>query len=109
MVKLPLFWPDCTLTVRGTVATEGALLVSDTDAPPQGAVLLNATVPLELTPLTTLVGVRVNEAMVVAALAESGANTEMAINTARILVTNIDPFSLDIFPALHLSVGLGFN
>jgi hypothetical protein len=102
IVKLALFWPARTVTLRGTLATDGPLLVRDTNIPDQGAAPLKTTVPLELAPPTTLVGVRVSEAMLVAALAEPGANTEMAIKVVNIAITNISPFCLHIFPFLPI-------
>lgn len=40
----------------GTLATAGLLLVSEITAPPSGAPELSTTVPLERSPLTTVVG-----------------------------------------------------
>jgi hypothetical protein len=60
-------------------------------------------VPLELVPPTTLVGVRDTEAMLVAALAESGQDTEIIRRTVKIVVTNIDPSCFHISPSLLFS------
>jgi hypothetical protein len=102
-VKLALFWKNFTLTLLGTLDTDGSLLVSETNIPVQGAAPLKTTFPLELVPPFTLVGVRDTEVMLVAALAESGANTEMAIRTVKIVITNIAPFCFPIFPSLLFS------
>jgi hypothetical protein len=54
--KLALVFPACTVTLEGTVATAVLLLDSVTTAPPDGAALLRATVPLKLLPALTLLG-----------------------------------------------------
>lgn len=46
------------VTVVGTAATEGLLLASDTEMPPLGATPFSFTVPVELFPPTTVLGVR---------------------------------------------------
>ena len=60
-VKLALVCPACTLTLEGTVATDVLALESVTVAPPEGAAALRVTVPLELFPPVTLVGLRVSD------------------------------------------------
>jgi hypothetical protein len=50
--------PAGTVTLAGTVATAVLLLVSTTEAPPVGAAPFKRTVPVELLPPTTLVGLR---------------------------------------------------
>ena len=60
-VKLALVCPACTLTLEGTVATDVLALESVTVAPPEGAAPLRVTVPVELFPPLTLVGLRVSE------------------------------------------------
>lgn len=50
--------PAGTITVAGTVAAAVLLLVSVTEAPPAGAAVFSWTVPVELFPPTTVVGVR---------------------------------------------------
>ena len=60
-VKLALLAPAATVTLVGTVATPVLLLVSVTTAPPAGAVPLNVTVPCDVFPPTTLVGVTLTD------------------------------------------------
>ena len=60
-VKLALVCPADTVTLDGTVATDVLLLESVTVAPPDGAAAVRVTVPVELFPPLTLVGLRVNE------------------------------------------------
>lgn len=60
-VKLALVCPACTVTLEGTVATDVLPLWSVTLAPPEGAAPLRVTVPVELFPPLTLVGLRVSE------------------------------------------------
>jgi hypothetical protein len=57
-VKVALIDPAATVTLGGTWATAVLLLVSVTTAPPVGAAPLSVTVPIELDPPTTLVGLR---------------------------------------------------
>jgi hypothetical protein len=57
-VKFALVLPPGTVTLAGTTATDVLLLVSVTTAPPEGAALLNVTVPWGLFPPVTLVGFR---------------------------------------------------
>jgi hypothetical protein len=60
-VKFALVWPDDTVTLEGTVATDVLLLESETVEPPEGAAELRVTVPVELFPPVTLVGFRVTD------------------------------------------------
>jgi len=57
-VKVALVAPAGTVTLAGTVAA-AALLDSDTTAPPLGAALVRVTLPCELPPPVTLVGLSV--------------------------------------------------
>ena len=54
-VKVAVVLPAATVTEAGTVA-EPLLLESETETPPAGAAALKVTVPVEVPPLTTLVG-----------------------------------------------------
>ena len=56
IVKLALVAPAATVTLAGTVAAPGRLLVRATAVPPVGAVLDSVTVPVEGLPPVTLVG-----------------------------------------------------
>jgi hypothetical protein len=58
--------PAGTVTLAGTVAAAVLLLERVTTAPPVGAALLRVTVPLELFPPTTVVGLRETEDTVTA-------------------------------------------
>ena len=68
-VKLALVCPAGTVTLDGTVATEVLVLESVTVTPPEGAAAESATVPVELFPPLTLVGLRVSEESVTLPLA----------------------------------------
>jgi hypothetical protein len=60
-VNVALVCPDCTVTLDGTVATDVLLLDRFTLAPPEGAAPVNVTVPVELFPPLTLVGLSVSD------------------------------------------------
>jgi len=60
-VKVAVVPEASTMTLAGTVATVVLLLVSDTIEPPLGAGPVKTTVPWEVEPPTTLVGVRSSE------------------------------------------------
>ena len=53
--------PGGTVTLAGTLATEGLLLDSATTVPPAGAAPLRVTVPVEELPALTVVGESVND------------------------------------------------
>jgi hypothetical protein len=57
MLKVALVAPAGIVTVAGTVATPGLLEASDTEMPPLGATPLSFTVPVEVLPPTSVVGV----------------------------------------------------
>jgi hypothetical protein len=63
--KVAVVVPAATVTLVGTCATPVLLLESVTTAPPEGATPLNVTVPVELLPPTTLVGLSVTDDSVV--------------------------------------------
>lgn len=60
-VKVALVLPAATVTLEGTAATEVFELDSVTTVPPEGALALRVTAPVELLPPLTLVGFRINE------------------------------------------------
>jgi hypothetical protein len=57
--KLAVIAPAATVTLAGTVATVGWLLVRPTAKPPEGAGPLRVTLPITVAPPGTLVGLRV--------------------------------------------------
>jgi hypothetical protein len=59
-VKEAVVDPALTVTLEGTVATPGLSLVSETTAPPLGAGPLRVTVPVDVPPPTTVVGLSVS-------------------------------------------------
>jgi hypothetical protein len=60
-LKVALVAPEGTVTLEGTVATDGLLLLSDTEIPPLGAAPVSFTVPVELAPPTTELGMSDSE------------------------------------------------
>ncbi len=60
-VNVALVLPADTVTLAGTVTAEVLLLDRDTATPPAGAALLSVTVPWEVLPPTTLVGLSATE------------------------------------------------
>jgi hypothetical protein len=60
-MKVALVAPATTVTLAGTLATEGLLLERETTAPPLGAGPLNVTVPVDELPPVTLDGLRLSE------------------------------------------------
>jgi hypothetical protein len=63
-VKLALWAPARTVTLAGTLATPVLLLASVTTVPPDGATSTSDTVPCDVLPPLTEVGLSANEAMV---------------------------------------------
>lgn len=61
-VNVPLEFPAATVTEAGTDATVELLLDSVTEIPPAGAAAAKVTVPIELTPATTVAGLTETEA-----------------------------------------------
>jgi hypothetical protein len=103
-LKVALFWKALTLTVLGTLATAGSLLISVTDIPRKGANPLRTTLPVALAPPATLVGVRVIETRLVAALTKEGANPEIAITIVKIVIKKNDRLCLHICSSFDLAL-----
>ena len=57
-MKVALLFPAATVTLPGTLATVLLLLERETTRPPTGAAPLSVTVPVEVLPPTTVVGLR---------------------------------------------------
>lgn len=66
-LKLADELPEGIVTVDGTIARKGWLLDKLTTMPPEGAGPLSATVPIEVAPPATVVGLSVKEASAAAA------------------------------------------
>lgn len=66
-VKVFVFVPEATVTEAGTVATPVLALESATTLPPEGALALSVTVPVEVAPPVTLVGLSVTDERLCAA------------------------------------------
>ena len=60
-LKFTVLAPAGTVTLGGTFARAGLLLVSVTTNPPAGAALLNVMVPAEFEPPTTVVGFKARD------------------------------------------------
>ena len=75
-VKVALVAPAGTVTLAGTVAAAVLLLASVTTIPPLGAGPLRVTVPVEVLPPVTLVGLRLTPDTVTAA--EAGFTVSVA-------------------------------
>jgi hypothetical protein len=60
-VKVADRFPAAMVTLAGTVAAAVFALLSDTTAPPGGAVAVNFTVPVDVAPPEIVVGLRVRE------------------------------------------------
>ena len=60
-VNVALVAPAGTVTLAGTVAAAVLLLESAIDAPPDGAAASSVTVPVELSPPVTVVGLRASD------------------------------------------------
>lgn len=63
-LKVALVLPAATVTLAGTLATEGKLLERGTTVPPDGAGPESVTVPVDGEPPVTVVGFRVRELIV---------------------------------------------
>jgi hypothetical protein len=87
--KVALALPPGTVTLAGTVATEGLPLDRDTTAPPPGAGPFSVTVPVEPLPPNTVAGLRETDA------GEGGSTVRLAD-----LVT--PPYSAEIVAAVEL-------
>ena len=72
-VKEPVVEPAAIVTLAGTVATKGMLLVKVTLMPPVGAGALKVTVPVEGLPPVTVVGFSDTEDNATAGVMVSGA------------------------------------
>src|SRR6185295_12562086 len=78
MVNVPVKLFSGASTVAGTPATDGLLLDSEIDAPPNGAPVLSTAVPLEAFPPTTVAGFVSSDARVGGGGAAPGVNVRTA-------------------------------
>ena len=81
--------PAATVTLTGTMATEGLLLESGTTAPPVGAAVVRCTYPVEGVPPSTPVGYRLKEARIVGTFTLSTADLVASSDAAEI-VTEVE-------------------
>jgi len=77
-VKVALVAPEATVTLEGTVATAVSPLLSETTAPPEGATPDRVTVPVELLPPVTLLGLRLTDETVGSEPDEPGRTVRIA-------------------------------
>jgi len=104
IVKVALVAPAATVTLAGTVAAAVLLLDKVTTAPPDGALPVSVTVPVELFPPTTEVGVRVrvestggftSRVAVLLTPRVAVTVTEVAVVTTLVVTVNV----VDVLPA----------
>ena len=88
-VKACEVFPAATVTLAGTL-TDGSALLSDTATPPDGAAWLMVTVPVELVPPVTAVGLKVTAVSEIAGRTVTPAVTEVA-PVAAVAVTEVEP------------------
>jgi hypothetical protein len=79
-LKVAVIAPAATVTLPGTLAAPGLLLVSATTAPPDGAPAVNVTVPVAEAGPTTLDGFTVTDERLAVAGAPCGVNLRVDEN-----------------------------
>jgi len=90
ILNVALLDPEVTVTLAGTIATEGSLLVNDTEMPLLGAIPVNFTVPVELAPPTTEPGL-----------------SDIELNNGAVNVRVADLFELPLLAAIVTEVDEG--
>ena len=79
-LKVTLEAPAATVTLAGTAATDGFALLKLTSAPPLGAPLVNVTLPCDVVPPTTEVGLTLTAERLAGDGGGGGVETAPAVN-----------------------------
>lgn len=104
-VNVAVVAPAATVTLAGSVAADVLLLVRETLAPPDGAALVSLTVPFELVPPVTVVGLTATDDNEAAGGGGDTVNTalRLAPPDEPLIVTGVDPVT-DVVPTANVAV-----
>ena len=102
IVKVVLVLPGAMVTLVGTCATDVLLLCSATTAPPAGAAPVKVTVPVELAPPTTAVGLLVIEERLAALTVKDAVRLtpSVAVIVAELLLATPDVVTVNVVEVL---------
>lgn len=102
IVKVVLVLPGAMVTLVGTCATDVLLLCSATTAPPAGAAPVNVTVPVELAPPRTVVGLLVIAERLAALTVKDAVRLtpRVAVIVAELLVATPDVVTVNVVEVL---------